>query len=636
MSSRAALGATLAACLVALLWSYQTIEQRSHDRADAQSRAAAEMITGLLLDRHLVTGEVATGSLGEDAVRRLRQDVAALRSAGDVVALRVWRLDGVVMFLDVDRQVRHLRVDDEDLARAAAGETWTAHAEDRRGNVVFQAFIPLRTDGGPGAPDALMQLVQPHGADMAALDGETVRRQVTVTVLLTLLGAGVLWLRRRLVVREREARHDELTGLLNRRALLEDGAEMVRRASVASPLALLLIDLDDFKSVNDTLGHGAGDVLLEQVATVLRERVRTDDMVVRLGGDEFAVLLSDMTSSVDAKERANELLARLRAATFVVDGVELVVDGSIGVAVAPRDGRTVEDLLQRADIAMYQVKRRRGGVAMYDNADDDHSVDRLETMTEFRRALENDELVLHYQPKVSVGTGEVSSVEALVRWQHPTRGLLGPAQFLPLVEGTALMAPLTRWVLRAAIRQAAQWHRAGAPLQVAVNIGPGTLLQRDLPARVLAALGGADLPAALLQLEITETAIMTDPRRAAIAVRQLRDRGVETVVDDFGAGYTSVAHLRTLPIAGFKLDRGLVTRMLEDPQALAVAETLIELGHRLGLQVVAEGVETELLLDRLAVLGCDVAQGYVIARPVPAVELEEWLAERTSARALSS
>lgn len=630
VATRAALVMTAGTCLLALLWSYQVIEDRVHARTDAQGQAAAEMVAGLLAHRHLVADELASGRLGDDAVRRLQQDIAELRSAGELLAVRAWRPDGELLFLDVDRPVSSLRASAADLRRATSGEPWTRHGEDAQGRVVLQAFVPFGGDGGSGEPVTLMHLVLPHDADLAAVQGEIARQQAIVTAVLTVLGGSLVWLRRRLLRREREARQDELTGLLNRRALLEDGRDMARRASTARPLALLLIDLDDFKVVNDTLGHAAGDVLLQRVATVLADSVRPQDIVVRLGGDEFAILVPDLPSADAAQERAVQVLRQLRTASFVVDDVELVVDATIGMSLAPHDGTTVDELLRRADIAMYQAKRRRGGVHRYDNAADNHSVDQLETVTEFRRALENDELVLHHQPKLDLSTGQVCSVEALVRWQHPTRGLLGPGCFLPLVEGTGLMAPLTRWVLRTAVQQAAQWIRAGTPLQVAVNISPETLMERDFPARVRSILAEAGVPARFLQLEITETAVMIDPRRAAVTLRQLREGGVEVLVDDFGAGYTSLAHLRTLPIAGFKLDRSLITRMLEDPQALAVTEALIDLGHRLQLRVVAEGVETDVLLERLALLNCDEAQGYGISRPAPAEVLEQWLAEAPS------
>lgn len=357
--------------------------------------------------------------------------------------------------------------------------------------------------------------------------------------------------------------------------------------------------------------------------------MRLDDLVIRLGGDEFAVLLTDLRDAGSAQKRAEELLSHLQEASFTVDGVDLVVDASIGVALAPQHGTTVADLLQRADVAMYQAKRADRGTSVYDASTDDHTVTQLGMGTELRRALENSEFVLHYQPKLALTDGRITSVEALVRWQHPTRGLLPPGEFLPALERSGLIQPLTRWVLREAVWQAASWRRAGMPLPVAVNINPRSLLEDDLPARVLAILLAAELPAGFLELEITETAVMTDPKRAASVLAQLKAGGIKVSIDDFGAGYTSLAHLRTLPISALKIDRSLISHMLERDEDHAVTEALIDLAHKLGLSVIAEGIETDAVLDRLTLLGCDEAQGYLISRPVPAAALEGWIAARS-------
>ncbi|WP_425456789.1 putative bifunctional diguanylate cyclase/phosphodiesterase [Blastococcus colisei] len=356
--------------------------------------------------------------------------------------------------------------------------------------------------------------------------------------------------------------------------------------------------------------------------------MRPEDLVVRLGGDEFGCS-ADPPARHRQRRRTgpSSCLRRLREAPFTVEGVDLSVDASIGVALAPEHGRTLPELLQRADVAMYQAKRSRRGTTVYDPATDQHTVGQLAMVTELRRALDNDEFVLHYQPKVSLGNLQVTSVEALVRWQHPTRGLLPPGEFLPVLERSGLMQQLTRWVLRTAIQQAASWRRAGMPLQVAVNISPRSLLQEDLPARVLAALLAAELPASLLQLEITETAVMTNPERAAFVLTQLQSRGVEVAIDDFGAGYTSLAFLRILPVAALKIDRSLIKDMLDHDEDEAVTSAVTDLAHRLGFSVIAEGVETEALLDRLAALGCDQVQGYVISAPLPPAALEGWLAD---------
>jgi diguanylate cyclase (GGDEF)-like protein len=448
-----------------------------------------------------------------------------------------------------------------------------------------------------------------------------------------LLLAGLLWLRRSLLRRERHARVDRLTGLLNRRALYEDAARLLAAATPERPAALLLVDLSEFKTINDTLGHAAGDQLLTQVATRLRALVRPEDQVFRLGGDEFAILLRDLPDRSAGQLRGEHLLAGLRRTAFSVREMGMSVDASIGVALAPAHGRGIEELLQHADVAMYEAKGGHRGTTLYDPETDRHSVGQLGLIAELRQALDNQEFVLHYQPKISLPDRHVYGVEALVRWAHPTRGLLPPGEFLPLMENSGLMQSLSEWVVREATQQAASWRRAGMPLKVAINLSSRSMLNPALPSKILATLVGADLPASFLELEITETAIMTDSKRAAGIVGQLRARGVEVSIDDFGTGYTSLALLRRLPVSAVKIDRSLITHTLDSPQDQAVIRAITDLGHGLGLRVIAEGVESGPLLDRLIELGCDRAQGYFISRPLPPGALEGWLTSWQAASA---
>lgn len=442
-------------------------------------------------------------------------------------------------------------------------------------------------------------------------------REFVVVVIAALLMAGLLWLRRELVRGDRRARTDGLTGLLNRHALAEAAARVLPAATAERPAALLLVDLVEFKTVNESLGHFAGDELLRQVARALRGYVGHGDLVARLRGDEFAVLLTGLPGATSAPLRAAQLLDRLRGAPFRVDDVEFAADASIGVALAPQHGIGVAELMRRADIAVSQAKRGPKGTLVYDEALDQHSADRLRQIAELRRALDRGEFVLHYQPKMALPDRRIYGVEALIRWQHPTRGLLLPREFLPLLEQTGLIQSLTRWVLRQAAGQAAHWRRSGMPLTVAVNISTRSLLSPALPATVLSIVAGADLPASFLELEITETVIMANPELAARVLAQLRTRGVGVSIDDFGAGYTSLAFLRVLPVTALKIDRSLVSRMLDDTCGRVITETVIDLGHRLGLPVIAEGVETDLLLDELIALGCDSAQGFAISPVCP-------------------
>jgi diguanylate cyclase (GGDEF)-like protein len=446
-------------------------------------------------------------------------------------------------------------------------------------------------------------------------------------MFLAVLTLVLLVLRRRLLLREDQALHDSLTGLLNRGALRERLQATVARIGKDESVmaALLVLDLDGFKAVNDTLGHPAGDALLIQVARTLTRSLRPTDVVARLGGDEFAVLLTHLPDAASAEIISRQLLTKLRAGSYSVHGIELAVDASIGIALLPEHGRDTDLLLQRADVAMYQAKRANGGVTLYDEANDAHDVTQLGLLVELRRAIELDELVLHYQPKARLDTGDLHGVEALVRWQHPSRGLLGPDTFVPLAEHTGLMAPLTEWVLRHAVTQAGRWRDLGLMLPVAVNMSPRSLLDGNLAASLLALLAEANVTGDLLELEITETAIMTDPGRAVRVLRQLNAMGIRVAIDDFGVGYTSLTYLKSLPVHTLKIDRAFVTDMLTDPRDQAIAESVIGLGHKLGLNVVAEGIETEEVWQRLKALNCDEGQGYLLARPLPAEELTSWV-----------
>jgi diguanylate cyclase (GGDEF)-like protein len=509
------------------IWLTDELEARGHVRADEEGKRTAEVVATLVVHPHVATYDPAGGFTAE-ALSDMRNDVVELRGGCRLLGLGVWALDGTPLFLDFAEPAwagRPMRID---LERARAGQSWTAHARTSGPSAALEVILPLReVAGSAAATSGIVRVLLPHSALTKAAEERLWRQQVAYALVFLMFTAGLVWLRQRLLRRERQARQDSLTGLLNRRALLEDGDALLKRVNADRLLVLLLIDLGEFKKVNDTLGHSAGDLLLQQVAVTLLEAVRDEDLVVRLGGDEFAVVLPDVPTPADGLARAEQLLRRLREASYSVHGIDLVVDAGIGVAVAPQHGTSVPVLLQRADVAMYQAKRSNSGVQLYTAEADDHTVRQLAMVTELHRALDNDEFVLHYQPKVRLPGGEVTSVEALVRWQHPVRGLLGPGEFLPLVEGTGLMQPLTRWVLRKAVQQAASWRRAGMPLQVAVNISPSSLLEADFPARVLSTLLGAEVPASLLQLEITETAIMSPAAcgRRAAGVARPRHRG---------------------------------------------------------------------------------------------------------------
>ncbi|NYI41233.1 putative bifunctional diguanylate cyclase/phosphodiesterase [Demequina lutea] len=418
--------------------------------------------------------------------------------------------------------------------------------------------------------------------------------------------------------------HDALTGLPNRTLLtdrlyraLEEGLH------AGSTTGLLLIDLDRFKEVNDTFGHHYGDELLAKIGPRLRAHVRQGDTIARLGGDEFAVLLPGVGDRATAVVIADALQHALEV-PFQVAGVDLDVEASIGIVLSGEHGDDTTTLLQRVDIAMYVAKAEHLGVFVYDPDADSHSPGKLALLGELRRAIENDELLLHFQPQVSIDTGEVTGAEALVRWQHPTRGLVYPDDFVPLAERTGLIGPLTGFVLNAAVIQAKAWSDAGQPLPVAVNLSVRNLSDEDLPRQVAALLKAHQLPASLLKLEVTESAIMFDPVGAARVLRQLADLGVEISIDDFGAGYTSLGQLKSLPVTEFKIDKSFVMNMNQDASDALIVHSVVDLGHHLGLTIVAEGVENPAALEQLAAYGCDNAQGYYLCRPVPVDAFDDW------------
>jgi diguanylate cyclase (GGDEF)-like protein len=388
------------------------------------------------------------------------------------------------------------------------------------------------------------------------------------------------------------------------------------------------MDLDRFKEVNDTLGHHAGDLLLERVAERLQGVVRDGDAVARLGGDEFAVLLPRVTDAEHALATAARIRAELER-PFQVEGLEVDSPPSIGVALFPDHGVDLETLLRHGDVAMYAAKARQGGIEIYRPEHDRLSPDRLSLVAELRRAIDEAELVVYYQPKADLLTGEVSAVEALVRWAHPERGLVPPDEFIAIAEQTGLIRPLAAFVLEESLRQCAAWAAEGLELDVSVNLSARNLDDAELPDQVAALLERTGVPAHRLQLEITETTLMGDPARAKQVLGRLDAMGIGLSLDDFGIGSSSLAYLRELPFAELKIDRSFVQRMAAEENYALIVRTTIAMSQGLGLRVVAEGVETEEVWGLLADLGCDQAQGYVLTRPIPAVELRAWIQARS-------
>ncbi len=427
---------------------------------------------------------------------------------------------------------------------------------------------------------------------------------------------------------ERQAMHDALTDLPNRTLFAQRLGEALEDAErERTGVAVFLLDLDRFKEVNDTLGHPAGDQLLEIVARRVLSAVRPDDVVARLGGDEFAVLLPGVAGAHDAIEVAGRIRAAL-AEPFRLEGVLMDVDVSIGIAFAPVHGRDVESLLRRADVAMYVAKGEQTGIEVYDAARDPNSPQRLGTVTALREALDLGHLELHYQPKVSLADGTVMGTEALVRWRHPERGLIPPEEFVPLAERTGLVHRVTRYVLTAALAQVADWWARGLHVPVAVNVSMRDLQEADLADLVVRELDRRALPPEALVLEVTESVLVQDPGQAVATLRELAELGVHSSLDDFGTGYSSLLLLEQLPVQELKIDRSFVRRLDELGGDQSMVRSIVGFAHGLGLTVVAEGVETTECWKALRDLGCDVAQGFRVALPMPGHEATRWLLER--------
>jgi diguanylate cyclase (GGDEF)-like protein len=389
------------------------------------------------------------------------------------------------------------------------------------------------------------------------------------------------------------------------------------------------LDLDRFKEVNDTLGHQMGDRLLGHVAARIRGALRPSDVVARLGGDEFAVLLPSISDAAGATEVALRIQAAL-SEPYNFEGVLLELEASIGIALYPDHGADVSQLQRSADVAMYLAKDERSGIEVYSADKDQNSTTRLGLLGSLRQGIEGGQLELHYQPKVALSSGAVVGVEALVRWRHPHRGLIFPDEFIPLAERSGLMHRLTAYVVDAALEQAARWWAVGLEIPVAVNVSARDLHGTMLAETVGRGLARHGLPASALRLELTERVLMSEPARVADTLGALERLGVQLSLDDFGTGYSSLVLLQRLPVSEIKIDRSFVKRLLTSPDDTKIVRSIVDLAHALGIEAVAEGVETEEVWDLLDELGCDSAQGWYASRPLPADRATEWLLRHPS------
>ena len=603
------------------------------ERAMAQSESTVASVGKLAVQPLLAREDFAAGMVHPERLVLVSRGIADLINDGTVARVKVFNPQGKVLYSDDQQLIGTTQEPEEGLESALAGaiDSELQSADDSDSSAesglgrLFEVYTPVIMDGEVVGAIELYLPYEPVAAEA--------REDVARLAWWLALGLVALWLglfqimvsasrrlRQHAVENERLALHDVLTGLPNRALFSDRTAQAVLSARRnAGGVAVLLADLDRFREVNDTLGHHIGDQLIVAVGERLREQVREVDTVARLGGNEFAVLLPD-TDGVDAaREVADRLMLSLRT-PFVVDGVSLEIGASLGIACFPQHTNDATRLLQCADVAMYTAKHAHRTMA-YDPELDVNTPARLALYGELRRGIDEGQLSVHYQPQVDIGTGRVVGAEALVRWNHPQRGLMQPDDFIPLAEQTGLIRPMTSAVLRSALAECRRWHVAGLDLTVAVNLSVRSLLDEGLALEVDALLRESGLPPSVLELEITETTAMVDPVRSLVVLGELHALGVKLALDDYGTGHSSLAYLNELPVDTLKIDRSFVRTMDASSQGATIVRSTIDLARNLGLTVVAEGVETEAAWQMLAELECDSAQGYWLARPEPAETL---------------
>lgn len=421
-----------------------------------------------------------------------------------------------------------------------------------------------------------------------------------------------------------DATHDSVTDLPNRVLFCDRVTQAIslsRREK--KKIAIILLDLDRFKEINDTLGHLNGDRLLKLVAMRLESVLRESDTLARFGGDEFAILLTGITDDEVVSLVARKIQRSLTS-PFILDELTLDVQASAGIVIFPEHGEDSDTLIQRADVAMYVAKQGNKGSVIYKKELDQHSPHRLTLMGELRQAIENDDLLLHFQPQIRASSNKPIGVEVLVRWQHSIHGLMPPDDFIGLAERTGLIKPLTRWVLKHALQKGALWHSSGLKVNLAVNLSAKNLLDPDFPEMLTGVILSTEFPKDYLLLEITETAIMADPELALDVLNRIADMGVRISIDDFGTGYSSLSYLKKLPVSELKIDKSFVKDMMSNKNDAAIVKATIDLAHNLDLEVVAEGVEDKATMEKLHSLSCDIYQGYYFSRPVPSKEIQAW------------
>jgi diguanylate cyclase (GGDEF)-like protein len=626
--------------LLGLVLAY-TLRGQVRAQATASAAQAAELVARLGIQPHLRPEDLRDG-LTKARVAELDRLLEGGRLGEQVVRLKIWSADSRVVYSDDTRLIGRVYQPSDDLLLALQGEVAAEvsgldEAEDsteRGRGPLLEVYVPLRFASSI-SPDGAFELYIPYAPVAQAISRDTTRISLILVAGLALLWAGLFRivvsasrrLQRQAEENRHQALHDTLTGLPNR-TLFHDRVHQAlltaRRDGLR--LAVMIMDVDRFKEINETLGHQNGDRLLRLIALRLKGSLRESDTIARLGGDEFGLLLQKVGQPGAAAQVARKVIKALKEQPLVVGGLTLDVVASIGISQFPEHGEDVDTLLQRADVAMYAAKESLVGYETYREDLNRYSPSRLALAGELRRAIEDRTLILHYQPKAELGSGRIRGVEALVRWPHPTRGLLTAEEFVPLAESTGLIKGLTLLVLETGLRQLRAWRRSGMGITVAVNISAANLHDPRFPREVKQLLRKWKVDPSWLELEITESSIMKDSARGLEVLAELSSMGVRLSIDDFGTGYSSLAYLKQLPVQEIKIDKSFVLGLVADPSAAMIVRSVIDLGRNLGLSVVAEGVETEAIWRQLEDLGADLAQGFYLGKPVSSEETGRVLA----------
>jgi diguanylate cyclase (GGDEF)-like protein len=618
----------------------RVLQRQVVSTALSNASSSAHLIARLGIQPRLTAAELKYG-LSPAAIQELDTQLEARSSSRDLARIKIWNTQDRVIYSDDHALINRRLQPSDDLRDALAGHPHPAVVVDPKrdsetasevglGELV-EIYIPLYFSRST-KPDGVFEIYLSYRPI-----GSTIVREQRMIVLVVFVGLALLWgvlyrivarasltLRRQARENDHLARYDQLTELPNRTLFLESVRDALSTTQPGTQTAVLLIDLDGFKEINDTLGHQTGDALLRETARRLASTSDENGVVARLDGDEYALLLKGSTSSRGVLAAARAIRSSLLE-PITLDGVALNVETSIGIATGTDPTEDPVELLRRADIALDRAKSLYSRIEIYDPSFYTFSARRLTLLGEVRPALKRNEFLLYYQPQADLPSAQITGVEALLRWQHPQRGLLGPMEFIPAVEQTALIGPITRMVIDQALAQVGSWRRSDLPLRMSVNLSARNLTDPDLLTDVSALLTKHGVPATQLTLEVTESAALTDPERAIETLRCLRELGVRISIDDFGTGHASIAYLTRLPLDELKIDRSLVAAMAHDERGQAIVRSTIDLAANLGLHVVAEGIETQSMWETLGSLGAQTGQGYFIERPLSPLDLEAWI-----------